>query len=86
LYLPHVGFNRQVGAFAAHDVTPSGQVVSADAWRSIADQWLPTPHDKAHVASLMKPVYEPGKIAAWVAPPKVGINGQAFEYEYVHLA
>ncbi len=34
----------------------------------------------------MKAVYEPGKIAGWVAPPRTGINGQPFEYEYVHLA
>jgi benzoyl-CoA 2,3-dioxygenase component B len=33
----------------------------------------------------MRPVYEPGKIAGWIAPPNAGINGQPFEYEYVHL-
>ncbi|HTR94607.1 MAG TPA: hypothetical protein VMI73_22985, partial [Trebonia sp.] len=27
-----------------------------------------------------------GKIAAWVAPPRNGINGQPFDYDYVHLA
>ena len=32
----------------------------------------------------MRPVYEPGKIAGWVAPPN-GINGQPFDYEYVHF-
>ena len=31
----------------------------------------------------MKPVHEPGKIAGWIAPPTRGINGQAFEFEYV---
>ena len=36
--------------------------------------------------SLMRPVYEPGKIAGWIAPPSNGINGKPFEYEYVHLA
>ncbi len=36
--------------------------------------------------SLMQPVYEPGKIAAWIAPPRQGINGKPFDYEYVHLA
>jgi benzoyl-CoA 2,3-dioxygenase component B len=50
------------------------------------DEYLPNADDKAHVQSLMQPVYEPGKIASWVAPPKAGINGQPFEYEYVHLA
>ena len=29
---------------------------------------------------------ERGKIAAWIAPPRQGINGKPFDYEYVHLA
>ena len=42
--------------------------------------------DKTHVRSLMRPVYERGKIAAWIAPPRQGINGKPFDYDYVHLA
>jgi len=34
----------------------------------------------------MRPVHERGKIAAWIAPPRNGINGQPFDYEYVRLA
>jgi benzoyl-CoA 2,3-dioxygenase component B len=34
----------------------------------------------------MQPVHEPGRIAGWVAPPKVGINDQGFEYDYVRFA
>ena len=34
----------------------------------------------------MQPVHERGKIAAWIAPPRQGINGQPFDYDYVHLA
>ncbi len=86
LRLPHVGFNRQVGVFAGHHITPDGQVVSEQEWNARRSAWLPTDEDKAYVRSLMQPVYEPGKIASWVAPPKAGINGQPFEYEYVHLA
>jgi benzoyl-CoA 2,3-dioxygenase component B len=33
----------------------------------------------------MQPVYERGKIAAWIAPPRNGINGKPFDYDYVHL-
>ena len=40
----------------------------------------------ANPGILTQPVYEPGKIAAWVAPPRNGINGQPFDYDYVHLA
>lgn len=85
LSLPHVGFNRNVGVFSDHHVTPAGQVVAADAWAACKDKWLPTDADKAHVHSLMRPVYQPGKIASWIAPPINGINGKPFEYEYVHL-
>jgi benzoyl-CoA 2,3-dioxygenase component B len=85
LTLPHVGFNRMVGVFADHHITPSGSLVGADAWQAKKSAWLPTDADKAHVRSLMRPVYEPGKIASWIAPPSSGINGKPFEYEYVHL-
>ena len=29
---------------------------------------------------------EPGKMAAWIAPPERGINNLAVDYEYVRLA
>ena len=85
LALPHVGFNRNVGLFAEHHITPHGDVVSADAWAAKKDRWLPSETDKAHVQSLMHPVYERGKIASWIAPPSNGINGKPVDYEYVHL-
>ncbi|MGW4793501.1 hypothetical protein ACWEPC_13980, partial [Nonomuraea sp. NPDC004297] len=85
LYLPHVGFNRKVGAFAGHHVSPDGRVLGEAVWAASRDRWLPTPRDKEHVRALMRPVYEPGKIAAWVAPPRSGVNGRPFDYEYVHL-
>jgi benzoyl-CoA 2,3-dioxygenase component B len=84
--LPHVGFNRQVGTFSGHRILPDGKIVDQATWDSTADSYLPSSDDKAHVISLMQPVYEPGKIAGWVAPPRTGINGQPFEYEYVHLS
>ncbi len=84
--LPHVGFSRNVGSFAGHKVAPDGTILDEAAWAAKVDDWLPTADDKVYVASLMRPVYESGKIASWVAPPKAGINGQPFEFEYVHLA
>jgi benzoyl-CoA 2,3-dioxygenase component B len=85
LALPHVGFNRKVGMFAGYQITPGGQLVDAATWAREQPGWLPTPADKAHVQSLMRPVYEPGKIAAWLAPPRNGINGQPLDYEYVRF-
>jgi len=86
LRLPHAGFNRRVGLFAGHHIAPSGEVLSEAEWQRRAPGWLPTEQDKAYVRSLMKPVYERGRIAAWIAPPRQGINGKPFDYEYVHLS
>jgi len=86
LHLPHVAFNRKVGAFANIEATPSGSVLSAAEWAEAKSSYLPTDADKSHVLALMQPVYEPGKIASWIAPPKVGIDGRPADYDYVHFA
>ncbi len=86
LYLPHIAFNRKVGAFAGIEASPAGELLDAADWDRRKGAWLPTDLDKAHVRSLMQPVHERGKIAAWIAPPRHGINGHPFDYDYVHLA
>jgi benzoyl-CoA 2,3-dioxygenase component B len=86
LRLPHIAFNRRVGAFAGIEATPGGDVITAEQWEQRKREWLPTEVDKAYVRSLMQPVRERGKIAAWIAPPRQGINGKPFDYDYVHLA
>jgi benzoyl-CoA 2,3-dioxygenase component B len=85
LALPHAAFNRKVGAFAAIEASPDGQLLGAEDWAAQQGRWLPTEMDKTYVRSLMQPVYERGKIAAWIAPPRQGINGKPFDYDYVHL-
>jgi benzoyl-CoA 2,3-dioxygenase component B len=85
LALPHIAFNRKVGAFAGIEASPDGEILPAAQWAEREHQWLPTDVDKTHVRSLMRPVHERGKIAAWIAPPRQGINGQPFDYDYVHL-
>jgi benzoyl-CoA 2,3-dioxygenase component B len=85
LKLPHVAFNRKVGAFAGIEATPDGELVTPDQWAAQQGRYLPTAVDKTHVRSLMQPVYERGKIASWIAPPRNGINGKPFDYDYVHL-
>jgi benzoyl-CoA 2,3-epoxidase subunit B len=85
LKLPHAAFNRKVGAFASIEASPDGEMLSAAEWERRKEQWLPTEVDKTFVRSLMRPVYERGKIAAWLAPPRNGINGKPFDYDYVHL-
>jgi benzoyl-CoA 2,3-dioxygenase component B len=85
LRLPHAAFNRRVGAFAGIETTPEGEPIPADEWERRRGGWLPTDTDKTYVRSLMRPVHERGRIAAWIAPPRQGINGKPFDYDYVHL-
>jgi len=86
LFLPHEGFNRKVGNFREHFIAPDGTMNTADEWNANIDQWLPLADDRAKVAELMVPHYEPGEFAGWIAAPKTGINDQPVEFDYVHLA
>jgi benzoyl-CoA 2,3-dioxygenase component B len=83
LALPHIGFHRRVGAFAGAHVTPEGEVITADEWSARAEWWLPTGADRDHVASLMRPVTDPGQMASWVAAPATGVHARPVEFEYV---
>jgi len=85
LRLPHVAFNRKVGAFAGIEATPAGQLLGPSDWQAAKHRYLPSDLDKSYVRSLMQPVYQRGKIASWIAPPRNGINGQPFDYDYVRL-
>lgn len=83
--LPHEGFNRNIGVFANVSVDPTGNIISPDSWEAQMPEWLPSKADGAFIQSLMKPCYEPGQYASWIAPPKVGINNQGGDFEYVKL-
>jgi benzoyl-CoA 2,3-dioxygenase component B len=86
LALPHIAFNRRVGAFAGIETDPEGNRLTPEEWERGKGRWLPTETDKTYVRSLMQPVHERGRIAAWIAPPRQGINAKPFDYEYVRLA
>jgi benzoyl-CoA 2,3-dioxygenase component B len=83
LRLPHVGFNRRVGAFAGRHVTPDGGLVSGTEWQARRGEWLPTDTDRDQVTAVMHPVREPGRMASWVAPPASGVHAKPVEFEYV---
>jgi benzoyl-CoA 2,3-dioxygenase component B len=85
LTLPHRAFHRRIGAFAGVRVSPEGKIITEADWARHAGDWLPTDQDHAFVASLMRPVVEPGKLAPWIAPPPRGIHGKPLDYEYVQL-
>ncbi|HEY1943420.1 MAG TPA: benzoyl-CoA 2,3-epoxidase subunit BoxB, partial [Roseiarcus sp.] len=85
LKLPHEGFNRKIGVFAGKPVNPEGKLVSGAEWDANVGDWLPSKSDGDFIQSLMKPCFEPGKFASWIAPPKVGIDNKPGDFEYVKL-
>jgi benzoyl-CoA 2,3-dioxygenase component B len=85
LKIPHEGFHRQIGVFSAVAVDPDGNILSAADWQAQSKNWLPTKADGDFIQSLMKPCFEAGKYASWIAPPKVGIDNKPGDFEYVKL-
>ncbi|WP_298234102.1 benzoyl-CoA 2,3-epoxidase subunit BoxB [uncultured Azohydromonas sp.] len=83
---PHKGFNRRIGEFAGQHVSPAGEVLGAQAWAARKDEWLPNAEDLQFIASLMQPCHGSGEYASWIAPPRMGINKQPVDYEYVKIA
>ena len=86
LALPDRKFHRHIGLYSEHRFTPTGDLIDEAAWQDRRDGWLPSAEDEAHVRSLQQtPVYEPGRVAGWIAPPRKGINGQPLDFEYVRF-
>jgi benzoyl-CoA 2,3-dioxygenase component B len=85
LTLPSPRFHRHQGIYAGHFFNPAGELISEDEYRANFGKWLLTPADNDYLLSIMKPVYEPGKFANWIAPPTRGIEGQPIDFEYVRL-
>ena len=85
LQVPHKAFNRQIGTLSGLRFAPDGRVVDEAQWQANVRNWLPSQEDRAFVASLMGRVVEAGKYANWIAPPKVGINKQPPDFEFVRF-
>lgn len=83
--LPHKGFNRKIGLFGGHHISPEGQMLSEAEWTHRHGSWMPSEEDRLFIHSLMGRVTEPGKFANWIAPPARGINSQAVDFEYVRF-
>jgi benzoyl-CoA 2,3-dioxygenase component B len=61
-----------------------GAPISDDQWQRRRSDWLPDEKDREYLLSIMaEPVYEPGKFANYIAPPRRGINHQPIDFEYV---
>jgi benzoyl-CoA 2,3-epoxidase subunit B len=85
LTLPSSRFRRSIGAWAGVPVDPRGKRVDQSYYEQNLASWIPGDDDRAFVHSLMKKVVQPGKMAAWIAPPERGINNLAVEHPYVDL-
>ena len=85
LKLPSSRFRRSIGTWAGRTVDPGGNPVESGSYETQLKDWIPSADDKVFVHSLMKQVAEPGKMAAWIAPPDRGINNLPVEHEYVKL-
>jgi benzoyl-CoA 2,3-dioxygenase component B len=86
LSLPSQRFRRAIGSWANVPADPQGNVIPREEHDRRLPEWLPTEADRAFVRSLMQRVVEPGKMAAWIAPPDRGINNLPVDYEYVRLS
>lgn len=86
LTLPHERFNRNQGLFSGKRFDTQGHPLTEEQWETRKYEWLPSQKDYDYVASLMKPVYDPGKFANWIAPPQKGINEQPIDFLYVKFS
>jgi benzoyl-CoA 2,3-dioxygenase component B len=84
--LPSTRFRRTIGNWAGAPTDPAGTPIAREAYEARLGEWLPTADDRAFITSLMRRVVEPGKMAAWIAPPDKGIKERPVDYPYVRLA
>jgi benzoyl-CoA 2,3-dioxygenase component B len=83
--LPSTRFHRSIGIWAGVATDPEGRPITDEEWHLRQHDWLPSPEDRGFVASLMRRVTEPGKVAGWMAPPEIGINNTPRGFAYVRL-
>jgi benzoyl-CoA 2,3-dioxygenase component B len=84
LTLPDRKFNRNIGMYSGFHFDPNGVPLSKEQWEARKYEWLPSTSDSEYLLSIMaQPVYEPGKFANYIAPPRRGINQLPIDFEYV---
>jgi benzoyl-CoA 2,3-epoxidase subunit B len=85
LTLPSTRFRRTIGSWANVPTDPAGNPIPREEFEAKKGGWLPSDADRQFIYSLMKGVFEHGKMAGWIAPPERGINNQPVDYEYVRM-
>ena len=66
--LPSTRFHGAIGVWAGVAIDPERRPITEEEWRLRQHHWLPSAEDRGFVASLMRRVTEPGKVAGWIAP------------------
>jgi benzoyl-CoA 2,3-epoxidase subunit B len=85
LMLPHRRFHRHVGEYSRSTFDTAGNPIDAAAFERGRPSWFLSDNDREYLVSLMKPCYEIGKIAGWIAPPVKGVGNKPFDFDYVRL-
>jgi benzoyl-CoA 2,3-epoxidase subunit B len=84
LRLPDRKFNRSIGMYSAFHFDPDGRPLTDEEWQRRKSEWLPDARDREYLLSIMaQPVYERGKFANYIAPPRRGVNQLPVDFEYV---
>jgi len=84
LRLPDRKFNRKIGIYSGLHFDPDGNPIPEAEWERRKSEWLPTSADEEYLLSIMaSPVFERGKFANYIAPPRRGINQLPVDFEYV---
>ena len=83
--LPSVAFHRQIGEFRNIEASPDGRLLSASEWVAHKDAWIPSKADGDFIESLMRPCWDRGQFAPWIAAPKIGIDSKPGDFEYVKI-
>jgi len=84
LRLPDRKFNRHIGMYSGFHFDPNGVPLSKEEFERRQHDWLPAKADSEYLLSIMaEPIYEPGKFANYIAPPRRGVNQLPINFEYV---
>ncbi len=83
--LPSTRFGRQIGIYSGQLYDIEGNPCDAATLEKGMKRWMPGEADYELVQRSMVPVYEPGKVANWIAPPAKGVGGKQADFEYVRF-
>jgi benzoyl-CoA 2,3-epoxidase subunit B len=86
IVLPNRRFHRHQGEYAGHHFDFQGEPIGKEQFEAQRAEWFLSQDDLRFLADLMVLCDKPGQIASWIAPPKNGINGKPFDFEYVKTA